>query len=359
MKYIIFFIAVVSLLVYNCTEIPPDRYLVAGFITFAIPVVLLLNLILFCIYFFKKQYICLVPLVIVVIGFKFVTATFAVNFPARNVEKPTFSVLSFNATIFNHRAYKYLAEDFPVEKTESYEMVEWVLNNDADIKCFQEFYNQDTSSLFNTVEKLAKAGEYDYYFSSNTRHWDKSEVGIAIFSRFPIIHSGDVTFKEGSINRAAFADIVIYEDTLRFVNVHLESMSLSPHNPIASKTLDKTKKNVKTVYYRLSEGLVDRSFQAAIIRDLIDQSPYKVILVGDLNQTPYSYVYNAFKKTMRNAFEQAGNGFGVSYGGNTLFFLRIDNQFYHPGIKAIDYKTHYEMPYSDHYPIEATYIFED
>lgn len=238
-------------------------------------------------------------------------------------------------------------------------MVEWVVNNDADIKCFQEFYNQDTSSLFNTVEKLAKAGEYDYYFSSNTRHWDKSEVGIAIFSRFPIINSGDVTFKKGSINRAAFADIVIYEDTIRFVNVHLESMSLSPHNPIASRTLEKSKKNVKTVYYKLSEGLVDRSFQAAIIRDLIDQSPYKVILTGDLNQTPYSYVYNAFKKTMHNAFEQAGNGFGVSYGGNTLFFLRIDNQFYHPGIKAIDYKTHYEMPYSDHYPIEATYIFED
>lgn len=301
----------------------------------------------------------MVPLVIVVIGFKFVTATFAVNFPSRNIDKPTFSVLSFNATIFNHRSYKYLPDDFPVQETESYKMVEWVVNNDADIKCFQEFYNHDTSSLFNTVEKLAKAGEYDYYFSSNTRHWDKSEVGIAIFSRFPIVHSGDVIFKKGSMNRAAFADIVIHEDTIRFVNVHLESMSLSPHNPIASKTLDKTKKNAKTVYYKLSEGLVDRSFQAAIIRDLIAQSPYKVILVGDLNQTPYSYVYNAFKKTMYNAFEQAGNGFGVSYGGNTLFFLRIDNQFYHPGIKAVDYKTHYEMPYSDHYPIEATYVFED
>lgn len=344
---------------YNCTEIPPDHYLVAGFVTFAIPVVLALNFILFCIYLYKKQYICLIPLVIVVIGFKFVTATFAVNFPPRNVDKPTFSVLSFNATIFNHRSYRHLPDDFPDNETESYKMVEWVVDNDADIKCFQEFYNHDTSSLFNTVERLAKGGEYDYYFSSDTRHWDKSEVGIAIFSRFPIVNAGDVIFEDGSINRAAFADIAIHNDTVRFVNVHLASMSLSPHNPIASKTLDKSKKNAKTVYQKLSKGLVDRSFQAAIIRDLIAQSPYKVILVGDLNQTPYSYVYNAFRKTMHNAFEQAGNGFGVSYGGNTLFFLRIDNQFYHPGIKAIDYKTHYEMPYSDHYPIEATYIFED
>lgn len=297
-------------------------------------------------------------MVVIIIGFKYVTATFAINFPPKKVNQPTFSVLSFNTTIFNQRAYKHLPDDAPSEETESHQMIEWAINNDADIKCFQEFYNLDTSSLFNTVEKLAKAGEYEYYFSSNKRHWENSDIGIAIFSRFPIINSGEVTFKEKSINRAAFADIVIYEDTIRFVNVHLESMSLSPYNPIGSKTLDKTKENAKTVYHRLSEGLVDRSFQAAIIRDLISQSPYKVILAGDLNQTPYSFVYNAFKKTMHNAFEKAGNGFGVSYGGNTLFFLRIDNQFYSPGLKAIDYKTHYEMPYSDHYPIEATYTFE-
>lgn len=358
MKYIIFFIAVTSLLIFNCTEISPNQFLAAGFITFLIPIALFVNLIAFILLFYKENYLCLIPLIVLVIGFKYIGATFAINLPQKAAGKPTFSVLSFNTTIFNRRAYKHQRDTVSDEESKSNKMVNWARDNDADIKCFQEFYNLDSSAVFNTVEKIARDGEYDYYFSSNKLQWEGSDMGIAIFSRFPIINSGDIMFKEGSINRAAFADIVIHKDTIRFINVHLESMSLSPYNPLGSKTLGKTKENVKTVYHRLAKGLVDRSFQAEILFDLIHQSPYKVIMAGDLNQTPYSFVYNSFKKFMHNAFERAGNGFGVSYGGKTLFFLRIDNQFYDPGVKAIDYKTHYEMPYSDHYPIEATYTFE-
>ena len=89
---------------------------------------------------------------------------------------------------------------------------------------------------------------------------------------------------------------------------------------------------------------------------ILDEAGIDVILVGDFNQTPYSFVYNSFKEIMNNAFETAGNGFGFTYRGSTLFFLRIDNQFYDPRLKAIDFKTHKQVPYSDHYPIEARYL---
>lgn len=359
MKYIIFFVAVVSLLIFNCTEISPNQFLIAGFLTFLIPIAIFVNLIFFFWLFFRKSYYCVVPLIILIFGFKFVAGTFAINFAAAKPEQPTFSVLSYNTSFFKRSDFDNELNPQPDTTSDSYKMLEWIINNNADIKCFQEYYHRDSSVMFATLDLISENGEYDYYFSSKKMGAENAEVGIAIFSRFPIVHSGEVLFKQGSVNRAAFADIDVYGDTIRFINVHLQSMSLSPYNPLASKSLSSTKQNIKTVYKKFTKGLLDRSFQAEIIIELIHQSPHKVILVGDFNQTPYSFVYNSLKEIMDNAFEKAGNGFGFTYGGSTLFFLRIDNQFYDPRMKAIEFETYDAVPYSDHYPIEARYVLPE
>lgn len=291
-------------------------------------------------------------------GFKFITGTFAVNFPVQHSKKRSFSVLSYNTTFFKSSDYKNKLGSKSDTASDSYKIIQWIQKNDADVKCFQEYYQKDSTEMFSTLDSISENGEYDYYFSSKTIGPENSEVGIAIFSRFPIINSGEVLFKQGSVNRAAFADITIFGDTIRFINAHLQSMSLSPHNPLASKSLSDTKENLRTVYNKFTKGLLDRSFQAEVIKELIHQSPYKVILVGDFNQTPYSFVYNSFKDIMNNAFEKAGNGFGFTYRGSTLFFLRIDNQFFDPELKVVDFKTYSNITYSDHYPIEATYILK-
>lgn len=291
-----------------------------------------------------------------VVGFEYITGTFAINFPQDDVDQPTFSVLSYNTSFLQRREFEGNVFSDVDTSSSSYKIIDWIVENDADIKCFQEFYHKDSSEMFSTLDLISENGEYDYYFSSKYTGWEDADFGIVIFSRFPIVNSGEVIFKEGSVNRAAFADIIVQKDTIRFINVHLQSMSLGSNNPLKSETLESTKQDLKTLYKKFTKGLIDRSFQAEVIMELIQQSPYKVILVGDFNQTPYSFVYNSFKNVMNNAFEKAGNGFGVTYSGNTLFFLRIDNQFYDPALKAVDYKTHYDMPYSDHFPIQATYM---
>ncbi len=343
------------MLVYNCTEISPNEFLIAGFLTFLIPVAIVVNLGFFLWLFFKKSYLCVIPFVVLVFGFKFIAGTFAINFPQGHTQELSFSVLSYNTSFFKRSDFNNDVNPALDSASDSYKMIQWIRDNDADIKCLQEYYHRDSTAMFATLDLISEQGEYDYYFSSNGMGGKNAYVGIAIFSRFPIVNSGEVAFKRGSVNRAAFADIIIYGDTIRFVNVHLQSMSLSSHNPLASKSLSGTKENIKTVFERFKKGLLDRSFQAEVIIELIHQSPHKVILVGDFNQTPYSFVYNSFKEIMHNAFEKAGSGFGFTYGGSTLFFLRIDNQFFDPGLKAIDFQTHRDVPYSDHYPIEGKY----
>jgi endonuclease/exonuclease/phosphatase (EEP) superfamily protein YafD len=60
---------------------------------------------------------------------------------------------------------------------------------------------------------------------------------------------------------------------------------------------------------------------------------------------------------MKNGFEKAGKGFGFTY-NKVLFFLRIDNIFYDDLLDILDFKTHSQVDYSDHYPVSAVFSLE-
>ena len=87
----------------------------------------------------------------------------------------------------------------------------------------------------------------------------------------------------------------------------------------------------------------------------IETSPYPVICAGDFNDMPYSYSYQFMKRTLKNAFEEVGTGLGFTYNGNTLRVLRIDNQFYSPGVSAEQFETLTQIKFTDHFPVRGLY----
>ena len=86
-----------------------------------------------------------------------------------------------------------------------------------------------------------------------------------------------------------------------------------------------------------------------------NNSPYKVIISGDFNNSAFSYVYNAIKDDMKDTFKQQGNGFGRTY--NFKFFpLRIDFILVDKSWTVNSFKT-FDVQYSDHYPIMTKVSF--
>jgi endonuclease/exonuclease/phosphatase family metal-dependent hydrolase len=207
------------------------------------------------------------------------------------------------------------------------------------------------------VNTLAPDSTFSVYLSGGF-HPKKPILtgGIAIISKFPIVHKGEIfTEKSNYANRSIFTDIRVNSDTIRIVNLHFHSMVL---NPLPSTTnLSSMKQFTIDTYARVKSGLLFREKQANMILDFINNSPYPVIVAGDFNEIPYGYVYRKFSKFFDNAFEEAGNGFGFSI--NTTFpFLRIDNQFYDANtFDAIHYTTFREISISEHYPIQTVYRF--
>jgi endonuclease/exonuclease/phosphatase family metal-dependent hydrolase len=338
---------ILTLICYVSVFFSPEVFWGFGFLSLAIPIVLCFHAVLLIINIPRLKKAFFFHLAAILIGLAFVRVSYSIS--VQDVVQDgdgALQVLSYNVRVFNN--YSNLRnEDYASSK----KMIAWSVDNPADIKCFQEYYNKDNSGIFNIKNKLI-ASDWKYIHSKIVMK-DRSgaEFGMAIFSKHPIVHAGEICDGDARFLNSIFADIRIEEDTIRIYNTHLESMSINEENVVNT---DKLARSYIDTGYRLRNGFISRSFQVKSLVNHIKTCPYKIILCGDLNEVPYSFAYFSIRNHLRNAFEKAGNGFGFTYNGK-LFFLRIDNQFFSPEINIHDFFTHRNVDYSDHFPLTATY----
>jgi len=91
-----------------------------------------------------------------------------------------------------------------------------------------------------------------------------------------------------------------------------------------------------------------RAAQVDSIARVIDDTRTRILVCGDFNDTPVSYVYRKMARGLRDAFRSCGSGYSHTFRGfyNTL---RIDYVLC-GGLEPITYET-IPVDYSDHHPV--------
>ena len=104
--------------------------------------------------------------------------------------------------------------------------------------------------------------------------------------------------------------------------------------------------------------LADDDFIKSVndIRSILDslKTP-DVIICGDFNDTPLSYIYRTFAHQRKDSFCEQGIGFGTTYAGN-IPALRIDYILTDP-IFQIETHEVYRFKVSDHYGVGSAISF--
>jgi endonuclease/exonuclease/phosphatase family metal-dependent hydrolase len=354
-KYFNFIVSLILVVIYALGKIPPSESYNLWLTTFIIPFALVANLILLMIAAAMKKKSGIYYIIALVFGSNYLMSTFGVRrfFSSTEPSSKSFSILSYNINARLDDVEMPADEKDPNSKIT---LEEWIMGQEADIQCYQEFLDNRRKSGFDLINKL-KARGYHSFFSFDSLNSNRigSVVGTLITSRYPIVKFGDVFASENGFNRISYADLVIGADTLRVINVHLESMGLKPYHPANATGFESGKDNTRMLFAKLKDGVFERSEQIKILAAFVETSPYPAICAGDFNELPYSYSYQFLKKRMKNAFEQVGTGFGFTYNGNTLRVLRIDNQFYSTGIEAVSFETRREVIFTDHFPLVGEY----
>ena len=273
------------------------------------------------------------------------------------------SLISSNVRIFN--VYPQLRD---LDLASSKHFIRWLASSPADVLCLQEFYNEphgshDDGQVFRTADYLGPGSGRHAFVSKSLTNGIGAEFGMAIFSRFPIVRRGTIPFGHLSQNHAMWADVArpatrtghSRPDTIRIFNLHLQSMSMADADiKAATESRAGLRQKAPDLLRRLRNGAVARGAQIDTVLARVARSPYPVLLAGDLNDLPYSYAYDQLADHLQNAWATTGTGIGATYNGH-LPGLRIDQQFAGTQWEVLGCRVHYEIGWSDHFPVEGLY----
>jgi endonuclease/exonuclease/phosphatase family metal-dependent hydrolase len=337
------------LLSYLAVFISPEKNWLLPFFGLIYPYLLLVNLFFMFYWIFRKRWIFLIPAVVIFAGWGFIQRNFQIRFSSDIPDHQAFKVITYNV--------KNLSNDNIdlVDPEIRDKIIRYLDKESADIVCLQEFaiVHPDPDAFIDSVSALLDLPYHagTLYLSRPRRLID----AIIVFSKYPILNEAPIN-KDGNRNFGIRTDMLIGDDTVRLMNVHLESIRLKQEDYTFFSDLDmkfkedeKLQEGSTRILRKLRKAFSNRADQVDSLSVSIKDSPYPVILCGDFNDTPNSYTYQKLSADLEDAFMESGHGFGNSYFGNLPSF-RIDFILYDE--KYTSWDCHRDLvKYSDHYPV--------
>jgi endonuclease/exonuclease/phosphatase family metal-dependent hydrolase len=348
-------VAILFLLACLSPYLDPKKWWIISLIGlgFAFLIVTLIAFIFFWLVF-KPQFI-LVSILPMLIGWKSISVFFAFHIPEKfDYEKknPTLRIVSWNVARFT----EWKKNNNKGSRTRQ-KMMDLLKEQNADVLCLQEFFTSTDPAFYNNLSYVMKEMGYPYYYFS----WDNDTylqwVGQVIFSRLPIVDSGMIRFPRPSMPEALIhTDLLFNKDTIRLYTTQLQSVQFRKQDFESIEKIKNTDdgmvENSKNIFSKLKKGVINRSRQASIVKDLISHSPHPYILTGDFNDVPNSYAYFTIRDNdLQDAFLVSGFGVGKTF-SNIAPTLRIDYIFTTRDF-AVRQFNRVIKNYSDHYMLVA------
>lgn len=317
-------LTVLTFLAYLLPFLAPKAFPFLSVLTLILPFFLILNFFFFVYWLLQfKRYMLLSGLVLL-LGITFINRFYKFSETNLPKEENDFTLMSYNVRLFN--LYEWLPkEDVPEQ------ISKLIDEKNPDILCLQEY---SPNEKVNTTK---------FPFSFIKLEGGKNKYGQAIFSNYSIINQGIIEFPNSN-NNVIYVDLLKQKDTIRIYSIHLQSIKISTD---IHENIDEEKS--KFIFKRLSEAFTIQQQQAEIIKAHFETCKHPKIICGDLNNSAFSYVYRTIKGDLKDAFEEAGTGFGKSY--NFKYYpARIDYFFVEKSIIVKQFKTLDTFFQSDHFP---------
>jgi endonuclease/exonuclease/phosphatase family metal-dependent hydrolase len=319
----------------------------------AFPVLFVIVIICGLVWLLKKSKWAFLPLIALLLSWKQISVAFGFHFFGGSFKE----VKSANSVrVLTWNVFRWDEQNKKARGGESYRkrMMEAVVKEQADILCFQEFFQPYNSKRFEgNLEELKEMGyPYSYFFPSSSLLKGELKFGMAILSKYPITDSAKFSFGQTPHSEGLmFADIKVREKTYRVFSVHMESSRMGKKDYFGGAGQDGSLSKVKSSVSNLKRAYHYRSEQAKLVRSQIDQSPYPVIVCGNIGDVPNSNAYFTVRKDLKDAFLEKGAGFGATFRFISPT-LRLDCILADPELEVEQFERPL-LSYSDHYPLVA------
>ena len=338
-KYFSFMMLIVSFLLRIFTrvglfggDVQPAGNTARAMLVYALPLLIAANVVFLIYWLIRLRFHwALMPLITLLCCIPYTGTIFQFGSTDEKADvKAGIKFATYNVARFSGETTGFIAQDILSE----------MKRQKVDIVCFQE-YNDFSGDRKNS-------DSYKDYFP----HSAFGNNDMVIYSRYPIVNKKNIDFEQTN-NSAMWVEVNVNDNIYRVYNVHLETTGINSALHQASKMAKKgveVQGNalVNAIYGGYTLGMIARSGQANMLAMDMRESEAPVIVCGDFNDVPYSYVYNTMLGDKIDGFKECGSGFMYTYRGDKK--VRIDYIFHDKGLEGISYYKK-ELSYSDHYPV--------
>ena len=219
----------------------------------------------------------------------------------------------------------------------------YILAQDPDIICLQEFHTDNVDNIRSYLRRRMSDYKAEYYLFPT----GKGAFGNITLSKLPVKDKGVIKF-DGSTNLAIYTDYQQGGKSFRVYNCHFESYSISMSG-ILRAMVGRYKAVFAETGYKMKRSITRRPKQVDQVFSHIEDCPVESFVCGDFNDNPMSYTYYRMTRGRKDAFVEAGDGFGATFA--TMWpVLRIDYVLAPESFKVVSHEIP-RIPYSDHYPV--------
>ncbi len=316
----------------------PNIFWFVGFfgLTFKLWVIANLGLVFFWLILGRRLWIY--NALILVAGYSFILRD--VQFNATSEEEGVFNLMFFNTRVL--QVYN--------EGNTSVQVNQFLKDNDLDVAVFVEWLN-----------KKGKVDESAYPYQQFVRLESGRNIydyGLMLASKHKILHWERVDYGHKSDNMTAWFDLEVNDEVIRLIATHLQSNSLGAgdyHKFLNIEFDEQYTDHAKNTAVRIRRSMKRRAIQTQKISEIVENSPYPVIIMGDFNDTPQSYAYQQLRNGRKDAFIEKGSGVGTTY-LEPFPLLRIDFILFDDFFQCKSYTSSTEIR-SDHKMISASFDF--
>lgn len=254
---------------------------------------------------------------------------------------------SIKVVTWNVGRFMHYADDSGISgRTECADSVlSFIRQEDADIICLQEFHVGRSDRIRAYIKEKMPGYSVEYYMFTGS----DGSFGNMTLSKLPVRNRGKIKF-DSSANLAIFTDYMASDRIFRIYNCHFESYNISfagivrglfrSGSDVFAETGSKMKRSITMRPKQVDKVLSD-----------ISECPVDAFVCGDFNDNPMSYTYYRLRRERKDAFAEAGKGFGATY--SLLWpLLRIDYILCPEDCSVVSHKIAH-VGLSDHYPVVA------
>lgn len=317
--------------------IAPSSSILPSVLAYGFLPMLLLNIVLLIVWLVMGRWEFLISAGTILVRFSYLGLFFQIGGTTEvppAVEHPGMvTLMSYNLHMFGGNGFESVPKD-----SNALAFFTLLHEHQPDLLCLQEY-----SSVHGATDSLAAMG-YTYRFGS--RGGETTPHGTVVFSRLPI------TFVKRIDQQKVLVELEKNDRRFRLCCVHMDSYSFDLENrndieemrhgrfdSTSHRTLSKAKETV----------LKHEEEWNTMLYPLIRDCSLPLILAGDMNDIPSSWLYSQITNYFDDTYRDEGSGFGSTYNGSFPRF-RIDMVFHNDGFSTLSYHR-LSSDISDHYPL--------